>query len=360
MTRRGPRRWALLAGALAVVLTSSVAAALSDTVRGRLDARTGSAGPGSGGSGGSANPLRDSAAGRSPAAYVLPAQPPRSPQAPRTGAWVGAWVRPALPTVQGRLAAVADFEHQLGRPLDVSHVYHQWDDDFPAEDDRALAAAGHTVLLSWAGTDTRQIQAGLYDDVIRARARDLRAWGVPVLLEWRWEMDRPNLQAEVWSPADYVAAWQHLRAVFRQEQVDNVGWVWCPLATGFVDGRAPAFYPGDAEVDWLCADTYPGRTLQPFATAVGPFLDWAAGHPQPVLIGEFGMKKTLGERERQRWLVETGEFVMTRPQIKGLVYFDADRSDSTSDPFDTSLRQAPGSMAALARVAASPWFRTGR
>jgi len=282
-----------------------------------------------------------------------------APRPPATGAWLGAWVKPTLPTPDGRLAAFSDYESQLGRRLDLAHTYRRWDDAFPREDDLALAAGGRTVLLSWGGTDTRQIQSGLYDDLIRARAQALKRWGAPVLLEWRWEMDRPNLQGEIWSPADYIAAWKHIRALFDQERVDNVGWVWCPLATGFVDGRAQAYYPGDEQVDWLCADVYPGRTVQPFADAAAPFLAWAREHPLPVVIGEFGMQVALGEQARQEWLAATGAFVRTQPQIKGLVYFDSD-SDDPRDPYDMSLRNAPGSLAVFRELAADPYFRTAR
>jgi len=279
-----------------------------------------------------------------------------APVPPARGAWIGAWVKPDLPTPDGRLAAVADFESQLGRSLDVAHVYRQWEDAFPREDDRSLAE-GRTTLLSWGGTDTRQIQSGLYDDLIRSRARDLKRWGVPVLLEWRWEMDRPNLQGEIWSPEDYVAAWKRLRGIFAEEEVDNVSWVWCPLAVGFVSGRAQPYYPGDDQVDWLCADVYPGPAAQSFAAAAGPFLDWARSRPHPIVIGEFGWAASAGEEPRQRWLTEAGEFVRTQPQIKALVYFDADNSESPTDAYDTSLRRAPGSMAAFRAVAAQSYFR---
>ncbi len=268
---------------------------------------------------------------------VLAPQPAGAPVPPVTGAWLGAWVRPDLPTAQGRLDAVADFEGRLGRPLDVAHTYHRWDEAFPDRADRELAAGGRTVLLSWAGTDTRQIQAGLYDDLVRQRARDLKEWGAPVLLEWRWEMDRPNLQGEVWGPADYVAAWRHLRAVFAAEQVHNAAWVWCPLAAGFADGRAQEYYPGDREVDWLCADTYPGRTVQPFGTAAAAFLLWARAHPHPVVIGETGMKDTAGEPARQAWLADLAAFVPTQPQIKA-------RRVLRRDPWPHPLRPHPGEL----------------
>ena len=56
--------------------------------------------------------------------------------------------------------------------------------------------------------------------------------------------------------AAYVAAWDHIRAIFTAVGATNVSWVWCPTGIGFEDGRAKPYYPGDNEVDWVCADVY--------------------------------------------------------------------------------------------------------
>ena len=296
----------------------------------------------------------------------LPTLDAEGPEPPDEGAWLGAWVKPEHATPEGRLAAIADFERQLGRPLDIAHVYHKWEDPFPSSDDRALTDDGKILLLSWAldgtpGSDTRLIQAGREDELIRQRARAIKAWGAPILLEWRWEMDRPNVQAQVWSPADYIAAWKHLRGIFAEEGATNAAWVWCPLAVGFVDGRAQPFYPGDEHVDWICADVYPTKDIKPFAEAAGPFLEFARQHPtKPVIIGEYGMKKERGEGLRQGWLRQMHDFVKTVPQIKALVYFDADNSGRDEKPYDMSLRTAPQSMAVFRQMAHDPYFDVRR
>ena len=80
--------------------------------------------------------------------------------------------------------------------------------------------------------------------MIRKHADDIRAMGRPIMLEWRWEMDRPNLRAEVWSGADYVAAWKHIRQIFAEEGVTNASWVWCPTSDGFANGTGAGLLPG--------------------------------------------------------------------------------------------------------------------
>ena len=149
------------------------------------------------------------------------------PQPPTTGAWVGAWVKPAAgqDDQAGRVAAIATFEQSIGRPLDVVHVFHKWADDFPSSADLQFIQQGKVLLISWAGTDLRSILSGSQDAIIKARADQVKALQTPVLLRWRWEMNRPNLQASIGTPADYVAAWKHIRAIFTTVGATNVGWV---------------------------------------------------------------------------------------------------------------------------------------
>ena len=277
------------------------------------------------------------------------------PQPPKKGAWVGAWVKPAVMSQSGRVAAVSTFEQKLGRQLDVVHVYHDWEEPFPTDSDREYARKGSVVLLSWAGTDTRVIQSGRYDDLIRKDAEALKSWDAQVLLEWRWEMDRPNLSSQIWSAQDYIAAWKRIRGIFAEVGVPNVGWVWCPLGVGFDTNRAQPFYPGDDQVDWVCADVYPGKNVKPFEVAAGSFLTWAKDHPKPIIIGEFGMKEERGEESRQQWLREMRTFVKTQPQIKALVYFNADNRDADKS-YNMDLLTSPGSLAAFREMATDPYF----
>ena len=61
---------------------------------------------------------------------------------------------------------------------------------------------------------------------------------------------------------EYVAAFRHVVTYFIAHGATNVTWLWCPAVApvswkrrggeAFLRG----FYPGDAYVDWTCADTY--------------------------------------------------------------------------------------------------------
>ncbi|POM27128.1 Endoglucanase H precursor [Actinomadura rubteroloni] len=282
--------------------------------------------------------------------------PRGGPQAPRTGAWFGAYVEPrdGDHTQQGLINAVTDYDRRIGGPLDLVRTYYPWNKEFPRDVDRRFAGEGRVVMIGWGGTKTGSIIDGDQDDVIRARARGLKALGKPVLLAWRGEMDRPNLASEVGGPKKYIAAWKRIRAIFHDEGADNVGWVWCPTAEGFDNGRAPAYYPGDGQVDWLCSDGYAYPTLTEPAKIFGAWLAWAGKHDKPAVIGEYGAEENGGARVG--WLQSFGTYIQQNAQVKAVAYYDKDHQHNASTVMRYSLRGHPASMKAFRDLAHTPYF----
>ncbi|WP_433374689.1 glycosyl hydrolase [Actinoplanes sp. CA-142083] len=245
-------------------------------------------------------------------------------RAPKKGALVGAWIKPDELTHVGRLAAVDTLENDLGRKLSIINTYRRFEQMVGTSSDKEFLAQGATLMVSWATGDNRSILDGEHDDLIRKQARAIRKIHRPVLLRMRWEMDRPNLRATMWSGGDYIAAWKYVRAIFKQERANNVSWVWCPTAEGFIRGDAADFYPGDDQVDWTCVDVYAGEVFQPIGKLMGPFLTWAAQHPKPIVIGEFGVAKAWGSAGRAAWLKDAERTFKANPQIKAVAYFESD------------------------------------
>lgn len=272
--------------------------------------------------------------------------PATAPVPPAHGAYFGARAAGPQDTQKDLIQAVDNLQQQIGRKLAIVHVYLKWSSPFPTTSDTAFMQQGSMLLLSWAGTDTKAIASGQYDALIKQRAQEIKATGKKIFLEWRWEMDRPNLIGTDHSPADYIAAWDHIRSIFASEHVDNVAWVWCPTAKGFAGGNAAAFYPGDSEVDWICADAYPGRgPYRSFASTVQPFLTWASQRSKPVMIGEYGVPATYSPEQRAQWLRDAAAAVQKDSQIKALVYFDADAQQSYTLPTGSSALQVFRSLA---------------
>jgi beta-mannanase len=211
------------------------------------------------------------------------------------------------------------------------------------------------LLLSWGGIDTKAIVTGGGDRVIRERARAIKATGKPIFLRWQPEMDRSALRSTVNSPADYVAAWKHIRTVFRQEQVDNVAWVWCPTAAGFAGGGAAAdYFPGDDQIDWLCADAYPGTgsDYRDASEALNAFMEWAKTRPKPIMVAEFGVPRSYDER-RAEWLRKAAK-TLQNPQIRAVIYFDSDKAGRAAERY--SLGGDRAATSALREFATTPYF----
>jgi hypothetical protein len=303
------------------------------------------------------------------AACSSPSQPPTvrttvnpalAPVPPSEGAYLGAWVGPAVFTQANEILAVQALQRQLGRRLGIVHTYLRWRAPFPTASDRAFVSQGSMLLISWAGTATARIDSGAEDGWIRTRARQVKALGRPVFLEWRWEMDRPGLRSEVGSGPAYVAAWDRIRAIFAAAGVRNAAWVWCPTAQGFADGQAAAFYPGDDEVDWICADAYPQYgSHASFAATVGPFLDWAAPRGKPVMIGEFGVPLSYGGPRRAQWLSAAQRTVRANRQIKAVLYFDANPAGQGPQG-SYALGGDAAALAAFRAMAGMPYFNPVR
>lgn len=274
---------------------------------------------------------------------------------PATGAYLGAWVKPPELTQPGRVTAVDTLETALDRRLPIINTYRRFEDEFGTDSDLEFLRQGKILMLSWASGDTRSITSGLHDDLIREQARRIRTVRRPVLLRFRWEMDRPNLRATMWSAADFAAAWRHVRRIFDAERVRNVSWVWCPTAEGFMRGEAPAFYPGDDVVDWTCVDVYAGNEFQPLGELLAPFLSWAGARPKPIIIGEFGVARAWGSQRRAAWLRDAARTIKANRQVKAVSYFESNPDGNALTQQFRLADDAPA-FAAFVELTGDPYF----
>ncbi|HEU5161372.1 MAG TPA: glycosyl hydrolase [Streptosporangiaceae bacterium] len=283
-----------------------------------------------------------------------------APTPPSQGAYFGAWVDsgPRAAYRQGPFQAVLSFEQSIGRKLDIVNTYRTWDQPFPRPEDNAVLSSRRYLMLSWNGVDTELITSGSQDQIINARARAIKATGRPIFLRWQWEMDRPNIKDRIHGPDAFIAAWRHIRAIFRQNQVNNVAWVWCPTSKGFTGkDQAAAYYPGDNQVDWLCADVYPelGYEYRDLSESAAAFLHWAKAHPKPIMIGEFGVPRSYGPR-RPEWLRNAAQ-ALQKPQIKAVVYFDGATYGIKPTPrMRFSLEGDENALSAMRELATTPYF----
>ncbi len=248
-----------------------------------------------------------------------------------------------------------------GRDYDIGHVFHRWDLPIPTADDLMHIEDGRLLMISWNGADTRQIAAGDHDDWIRTQAEAVRDLDRRVLLRWLWEMDGNRRRDWVYSGPDYVAAWNHIRAIFTEVGATNAEFVWCPNEFLFWDGGDPEpWYPGDDNVDWLCADGYnwPDTTASPewvdFVEIFGDFYAWAEPKGLPIMIGETG----VGEAEpgaKAEWIRSIPRLLQEEmPEIDAVVWFDKDFTSFGHN--DWRVDTSPETYDAWIEISNDPWL----
>ncbi|MFT7474057.1 MAG: hypothetical protein ACI81L_000973 [Verrucomicrobiales bacterium] len=252
-------------------------------------------------------------------------------------------------------------ERDAGRSFDIGHVFHAWDQAIPTVDDLMHLEDGRILMISWNGADTIEITNGLHDDWIRQQATSVRDLQEPLLLRWLWEMDGQRRRDWVHSGPDYVAAWLRIRSIFDEVGAANADFVWCPNEFLFWEGSDPEpWYPGDENVDWLCADGYNWQTSTAhpewlaFDDIFGDFVDWAAPRNLPIIIGETGSNE--GEAgAKADWLRSLPQILEAElPEIDAIVYFD--KNFTAFGHPDWRLDTTVASYEAWIDVSNDPWL----
>jgi Glycosyl hydrolase family 26 len=291
--------------------------------------------------------------GRPPATAVAPGVVP----APEHGAYFGSYSPPESDwSKRGQKNEYSTLEAAIGRTLNMANAYYQWDDIFPSWREPWHLREGRIPMISWAGFDTEIINTGSQDAIIRGRANGVEALGEPVFLRWLWEMNGAWTQPSTRDPSAFQDAWRRIHGIFRATGATNAAFVWCPTAWGWRDGTAVQYYPGDAYVDWICADGYnfapgkPGSVWRSFSWIFGPFYDWAAPKGKPIIIGEYGaQERNPGEKES--WIAATRNTLKNEfPAIKGVMYYDRNKL------YDWRVDTSPQAFRAFRRMALDPYF----
>ncbi|MGE4428025.1 MAG: glycosyltransferase family 2 protein [Solirubrobacteraceae bacterium] len=226
-----------------------------------------------------------------------------------------------------------------------------------------VAAIGAVPQITWEPRDARaprsqqrfrlaRIHRGDFDGYAATWARRLATYGRPVMLRFAHEMNHP---AYPWGtatgnrPAQFVAAWRHLHAVFARAGATNVQWVWGPSASNF----DWAYYPGDDVVDIIGLTGFNGGTELRWNGWRSPETIFAAAleairrnaPDKPVEISEVS---TLAEGgNRPAWIEGLFRMAGRYPQLRTISWFNIIKQG------DWSIRAHTADAAAFRRGAAA-------
>jgi hypothetical protein len=227
----------------------------------------------------------------------------------------------------------AAFEAEIGRPLTLHWQYEFFTQNLTGLDE--LDDFAHyripVISLNCGGTDA-QVANGDFDQAIQLKAIEARNYGWPMFIRYMWDpnlpsnyilgrqscydpnTDEPN---KVFSPTEYVAAWDHMRAIFLQEGATNVVWLWTVSTYSAAVNPMP-YYPGPSEVDWVGMDSY-DLSNGSFASTFVPGYAELSPLGKPIMISETGAEGPV----QDGFFSGAAATLQTQfPLVKAFLYYD--------------------------------------
>jgi mannan endo-1,4-beta-mannosidase len=249
------------------------------------------------------------------------------------------------------LSPVSTFATAVGHKPDMIGQYIGWGSPFDAHAASTAWSYGALYFMSWEPYDTTvaDIAAGDSNSYITSFATSVRALDIPVALSFGHEM---NGNWYPWgttgtTPAQFVAAWRLIYAIFAGVGATNVIWVWNPNDIYPVPQvQLQPYWPGDAYVDWVGITGYFATTgPQTFATLYEPTIDQIREFTsKPFIIAETAVENGPNDVACVSALLQT---VTANSDVLGLIWFDYDK-----DGVDWRVESRPAIQAAFAQDAA--------
>jgi beta-mannanase len=205
----------------------------------------------------------------------------------------------------------------------------------------------HCPQCQGGSSSLTDIAAGVYDSYLTSFGQQIAAYGHPVMMTFAHEM---NADWYPWglggtegvTPAQWVAAWDHVVTVVDAAAPGLVDWVWAPndeQARGA--GSVAAYWPGDKYVDTVGIDGYLHTDSATYQSIFGRTVaDIRALTSRPIWIAETGLNVDATTAARLTSYVAA----VRAAGIQGLLYFDTGASTLT-DADDEALAQAINSPA---------------
>ena len=273
-----------------------------------------------------------------------------------------------MPGLPLSLEALQSLSASLGASPGIDMWYEQWSSapNFPAAAASKVIQSGATPEVTWEpwnpadgvnqpAYSLNDIAVGHYDSYIIEWAQEIKAWGHQLMLRFAEEMNGN------WSPWDegvngnrpgsFVAAWDHVHALFTAVGANNVTWVWSPNVVYSTSTPLSELWPGPSYVNAVALDGYNWGPVHP-ATGWQTFSQIFQGSisqvhqltQDPLYIGEVASTELGGNKSA--WITDMFATLEASPEIKGFVWFDWEKE--TDWPIDSSPQSLAAFRAGLA------------
>jgi hypothetical protein len=267
----------------------------------------------------------------------------------------------------------------LGQHVDMVYRFHDLNDSLMTADERASASSGRLLhfaldnriygsaqVVTWRAT-----ASGKYDASLRRQAAAIAAYRKPVFVTFDHEPERSS-QAVLGSSSDFIAAWRHVRQVYRAAGAVNAVWAWVVMGYPSMLWDAARFWPGNGYVDWISWEAYNTSGCQTgpadpakyhsFADGVLPFYSWLMAHGsasgidvgKPMMISEAGSAIYRNRPSlTAQWYAEMPSVLSSHPRIKAVAFWDrpgATNCQYTFDRYPVVVHAVAQAMSQTSRV----------
>lgn len=246
------------------------------------------------------------------------------------------------------LTAWDNWTKQVGKRTAYVMWYSDWSTGFQGFAVTNAYSRGSTPVITWEMKNRSRaisysdVLAGKWNKYIDTWAADAKADGREMFVRFGHEMNGDwygwggaQNGANTAAPQQFIAMWRFVRDRFTAKGVTNVTWVWCPNNESVPDAawnQPENYYPGDAYVDWICADGYNWGTSQTwsswrtFSEVFGPVYSrlTTLAPTKPFMIGEFASTEAGGNKAA--WITDAASRISTQyTQIKAFIWFNMNK-----------------------------------
>jgi len=170
------------------------------------------------------------------------------------------------------------------------------------------------------------------------------------------------------NPSGFVAAWQRVRTIFRDNGASNVEFVWAPIYQSnpnIPSNDIHLYYPGDSYVDWIGPSGYNFYTQQSPAQLWRTFLwiydatlrDFACRYAKPQIIHEMGsVEGDTNSPSKTQWIADAYLNAPNYPFLRSIIWFNDWGNNSPSIEFRvTTSTYRDGSVHSLPTSPGGAW-----
>jgi Glycosyl hydrolase family 26 len=234
------------------------------------------------------------------------------------------------PKMTPSLTSVQTFSTTIGHNPDLLLIYSEWHTDFRIGIAWKAYHQGMTLIDQWepqnqkgVGISLPAIASGKYDTYLENYATSVRDFGHKVIISFGHEMNGTWYSWSKYPPEDFVAAWQHIFKIFKEEDANNVTWMW--TVHHAASGLQP-FWPGSRYVDIIGIDGYfetPRNTFQKiFGVAIKAVKKFAKY--KRIMIAETAVGPGTHHEKADVLGLFRG---VQKHHLLGLVWFDKPQND---------------------------------